>query len=162
MAKKSAHSNTDLIGVISDTHGLMRPEALAALAGSALIIHAGDIGGLNILDELREIAPVAAVRGNNDNGEWAGELQKTEVVRSQGVSIFVLHDVKQMEVDPIPAGYGVVISGHSHRPSIEMRPNGVMFLNPGSAGPRRFRLPIAVAQLRIKDGKIDPRVIQLL
>ena len=148
------------IGIISDTHSLMRLEALAALRGSSLIIHAGDIGAPDVLDELRTIAPVVAVRGNNDKGKWADALPEREVIRFGATLIYVLHDLKELELDPAAAGFHVVISGHSHRPSIEKR-NALLFLNPGSAGPRRFHLPISVAEIRIRNGKIDPCVIPL-
>ena len=161
MATKSKAPKRNFIGVISDTHGLIRPEALAALTGAALIIHAGDIGAPGVLDELRAIAPVVAVRGNNDKGEWAESLPETEAIDFGTVTIYVLHDLKQLDQDPIKAGFHVVISGHSHRPSIEKR-DGIVFLNPGSAGPRRFRLPVTVARLRIKNGKIEARLIELV
>ena len=130
-----------LVGVISDTHGLVRPAALTALAGSQLIVHAGDVGSPEVLDQLRGIAPVVAVRGNNDRGAWAECLSATEVVDLDGVFLYVLHDVKELDLDPRAAGFRAVIAGHSHRPGMEER-DGVLFLNPGSAGPRRFTLPI--------------------
>lgn len=137
--------NPAVIGLISDTHGLMRPEALAALKGSDLIIHAGDVGRPEILEELRSIAPTVAVRGNIDNGGWSAELPETAVARAGPVSIYILHDVHQLDFDP--AGkYDIVVSGHSHKLARTER-DGVLYLNPGSAGPRRFRLPITVARL---------------
>ncbi len=141
-----------MIGVISDTHGLMRPEALAALAGSELIIHAGDVGSQAVLEALRSVAPVVAIRGNVDTSEWASGLAEHEMVERDGVSIYVLHDVNQLDLDPVAAGVRVVISGHSHKPSIRTE-NGVLYLNPGSAGPRRFKLPVTVGRLmRIGSG----------
>jgi putative phosphoesterase len=143
-----------LVGVISDTHGLLRPEALAALEGVDAIVHAGDIGSAGILDALRRIAPVVAVRGNNDRDAWAAslpEIAKTEFGRTR---IWVVHVLAELREDPALAGVAVVISGHSHRPRVERR-QGVLFLNPGSAGPRRFSLPIAVARLHL--GAAGPR-----
>jgi putative phosphoesterase len=137
------------IGVISDTHGLLRPEAVAALQGSEVIIHAGDVGKPEILDQLRLIAPVVAVRGNIDTGAWASELPLTAVVEGRSARIYVLHDVHQLDLDPAAAGFQIVISGHSHQPDRSER-SGVLYLNPGSAGPRRFRLPVTVARLRLR------------
>ena len=148
------------IGVISDTHGLLRPEAMKALRGSDLIIHAGDIGKPEVIETLRSMAPVVAVRGNNDKGRWARKFPETAVVELGEVLIYVIHDVKELEIDPAAAGFRVVISGHSHRPSITKR-NGVLFLNPGSAGPRRFNLPVAVAQLRVRDQSVSARIVEL-
>lgn len=150
-----------MIGVISDTHGLVRPEALAALARSELIIHAGDIGAPIVLDALRQIAPVVAVRGNNDQDAWAESLPETRAVTFRGISIYVLHNLKELDADDLNARVRVVISGHSHQPLIEKK-DGRLFLNPGSAGPRRFRLPVSVALLRIKSGKIDGELRTLL
>ena len=137
-----------LIGVISDTHGLLRPEAIEKLAGVERIVHAGDIGRPEILDQLRDIAPVAAVRGNNDKGAWAKEIPETQVLDIEGRRLYVLHDVSRLDLDPAAARIAVIIAGHSHRPAAAEK-NGVLFLNPGSAGPRRFRLPISVATLHI-------------
>ena len=148
------------IGVISDTHGLVRPEALRALAGADLIVHAGDVGGPEVLDALRAVAPVVAVRGNNDRGPWAAALAETEVVETDGRSLYVLHDLKELDLDPRAAGFDAVIAGHSHQPRIERR-DGVLYLNPGSAGPRRFRLPIAVAWLAIEPARVDAEIVQL-
>jgi uncharacterized protein len=139
------------IGVISDTHGLVRPEALAALAGAERIVHAGDIGGADVLDALRAIAPVVAVRGNNDRGAWASRLPDREVVEVGGALLYVLHDVHELDLDPAAAGFAAVIAGHSHQPRCEVR-GGVLWLNPGSAGPRRFKLPIAVAWIEVAPG----------
>lgn len=134
------------IGLISDTHGLLREEALQALRGSELIIHAGDVGDPNILDALRKIAPVVAVRGNVDTAEWARSLPETAVAEAGQVHIYVLHDVHALDLHPRAAGFHIVVSGHSHQPGQTER-DGVMYLNPGSAGPRRFNLPITVARL---------------
>jgi hypothetical protein len=149
-----------LVGVISDTHGLVRPEALEALRGVALIIHAGDIGGPEVLARLREIAPVTAVRGNNDHGPWAADLPDTDVVDVDGRLLYVLHDVKTLGLDPVAAGFHAVIAGHSHKPSVDER-GGVLFLNPGSAGPRRFSLPIALARLRVGGARLDAEIVRL-
>ena len=146
------------VGVISDTHGLLRPEALTVLRGSDHIVHAGDVGGPQILDALREIAPVTAVRGNNDMGAWARRLRETEVVEIAGRRICVVHQLAQLEADPVSAGYRVVISGHSHRPS-KARREGVLYLNPGSAGPRRFSLPVAVALLSLPSGRATLKML---
>jgi putative phosphoesterase len=148
------------IGVISDTHGLVRPTALAALAGSELILHAGDIGSPEVLAALRDIAPVVAVRGNNDHGPWAAELPETEVVELEGLSIYLLHDGKALDRDPKEAGLAAVVSGHSHQPHNEVR-DGVLYFNPGSAGPRRFRLPIAVGRWTIARGAIEGELVIL-
>ncbi len=148
------------IGVISDTHGLLRPEALSYLAGCARIVHGGDIGGAAVIDALQRIAPVTAVRGNNDDDEWAGHLRESEILKEQGVRIFVIHDLKQMRIDPAAEHVRVVISGHSHKPRIDER-NGVLFVNPGSAGPRRFKLPIAVGELCIAGATVSARLVEL-
>jgi putative phosphoesterase len=148
------------LGVISDTHGLVRPVALEALVGVELIIHAGDIGKPEVLQALQAIAPVVAVRGNNDKGRWADRLPDTEVVEVDKVLLYVLHDVNRLDLDPAAAGFHVVISGHSHQPSIVKR-QGVLFLNPGSAGPRRFTLPISMAWLSIRGDSIEARFIDL-
>jgi putative phosphoesterase len=154
-------SELKTIGLISDTHGLLRPQALRALAGVRHIIHAGDIGGPEILDELRKIAPVHAVRGNNDKGAWAAGIPLNLALELEGVSIHVLHDLKDIDVDPKAAGFDVVVSGHSHKPAVSER-DGVQFVNPGSAGPRRFTLPITVGFLDIATGAPRARITQLL
>ncbi len=141
------------LGLISDTHNLVRAEAKRALAGVDQILHAGDICGNEVLQELGEIAPVTAVRGNNDFGPWAKAIHATVAIEIGGVAIYMLHDVNDLDLDPLIAGFRVVISGHSHRPLVEER-NGVLFVNPGSAGPRRFRFPIALATLEIADGSV--------
>jgi putative phosphoesterase len=149
-----------LIGVISDTHGLLRPEALQALAGSSLVVHAGDVGHPEILDALRAIAPVVAVRGNVDRGDWARALPEFTRIEQDGASIYVLHDVNQLDLDPVASGFHAVISGHSHKPSLRTE-NGVLYLNPGSAGPSRFKLPITVALLSVKDRRLEAEHIRL-
>ena len=149
-----------LIGVISDTHGLVRPQAIEALAGADLVLHAGDIGNQEVLDTLNQIAPVIAVRGNNDKGEWAQSLPDWEVVEIGSVSIYMLHDLKQIDISPTADLFQVVVSGHSHKPVVEER-RGVIYLNPGSAGPRRFTLPVCVANLHIVDDKVHADIIEL-
>jgi len=149
-----------VVGVISDTHGLVRPEAIEALRGSELIVHAGDIGAPEVLDALRALAPVVAVRGNNDTDEWGRTLSETQVVEVGDVHLYVLHDLHGLDVDPVAAGFRGVISGHSHRPLAEER-RGVLYLNPGSAGPRRFNLPIAVARLRVSGSSLSAEIIEL-
>src|SRR5438477_331571 len=148
------------IGVISDTHGLMRPEVAAAFKGVELILHAGDIGKAEVIRQLKSMAPVVAVRGNNDTEPWAGAIPQTKVTRVDGINIYMLHDLKEIEVDPAAKGFQVVVSGHSHRPSIETR-DGVLFVNPGSAGPRRFKLPITVARLIIHGANVTAELIEL-
>jgi putative phosphoesterase len=148
------------IGVISDTHGLLRPEALAALQGCERIIHAGDIGKPQVLDELRELAPLEAIRGNVDSGDWAASMPDSLDLRLGGLRIHVTHDVKTMGVDPLAEGIDVVIAGHSHQPKIE-ETNGVLYLNPGSAGRRRFKLPISLALLDIEDGQARVQLVTL-
>jgi uncharacterized protein len=144
VSNKQERKTGTQIGVISDTHGLLRPEAIEALLGSDLILHAGDIGTPEILEELSTIAPVVAVRGNNDVGAWARTIPESETIAIENVSIHLLHIAKDLKLDPKTAGVQVVISGHSHKPSIEER-EGILFLNPGSAGPRRFKLPVSIA-----------------
>ncbi len=148
------------IGVISDTHGLLRPEATAALEGSDLILHAGDVGGPEILEALRRIAPTVAVRGNVDTAVWATALPLTEVVEAGGLYLYMLHDRGQLDVDPKAAGFAAVIFGHSHRPGAESR-DSVLYLNPGSAGPRRFSLPVTLARLTVSGGAMTPAFIEL-
>jgi len=149
-----------LVGVVSDTHGLVRPEALAALAGVGLILHAGDVGGAHVLEELGRVAPVVAVRGNNDRGAWAGALPARASANLGRLSAYVLHDLKELDLDPAEAGFRVVVSGHSHKPSAEER-GGVLYLNPGSAGPRRFRLPVSVALLRVSGPDAAAEIVLL-
>jgi len=150
-----------LVGVISDTHGLLRPEAIEALRGSEHIIHAGDIGAPEIIPALEEIAPVSAIRGNVDREPWAKKFPETDVVELAGVHIYVIHDLKALDLNPRAAGFTAVISGHSHQPRQEIK-DGVLYFNPGSAGPRRFRLPVSVGRLEIIDGKVSGRIIQLV
>lgn len=147
------------VGVISDTHGLVRPEAVEALAGSELIIHAGDVGGPEVLAELGRIAPVLAVRGNNDRGAWAEALAEYEAVEVNKTFVYVLHDLKDLDI--APAGFRVVVSGHSHQPLVEER-RGVLYLNPGSAGPRRFKLPVTIARLKLNGDTASAEIINLL
>jgi putative phosphoesterase len=146
--------------VISDTHGLLRPEALAALQGSDHIIHAGDVDSPEILETLASIAPVTAVRGNVDKDAWARKLPETAVVEFGGVSVYVLHDLAQLDLKAEAAGFEVVISGHSHVAKSETR-NGVLYFNPGSAGPRRFKLPVSVGKLAIEGGQVRAEIVEL-
>ncbi len=148
------------LGVISDTHGLLRPEALAALEGVELILHAGDVGTPEVLAGLRSRAPVLAVRGNVDRGAWANDLPETQVTRAGDVWIYILHDVHRLDVDASGGGFSAVISGHSHRPSIATKA-GVLYLNPGAAGPRRFTLPATLAILEVEGSDLRPRLIEL-
>jgi uncharacterized protein len=148
------------VGLISDTHGLVRPEAVDFLRGSDFIVHAGDIGDAQVLEELRRLAPLTAVRGNNDKGPWAKSIAETEVLQVGDVSIYVLHDLSELDLDPIAAGFQVVVSGHSHNPRIEER-DGVLYVNPGSSGPRRFKLPIAVGELQVAGASVKARIVQL-
>jgi len=150
-----------LIGVISDTHGLLRPEALVALAEAEHILHAGDVGDAAILDELRKIAPVTAIRGNVDVWGECAELPATEMVELAGRLFYLVHSVHDLDLNPAVAGVAVVVSGHSHKPSVE-RKQGVMYLNPGSAGPRRFKLPITVARGVVGEGDVSARIVELL
>jgi putative phosphoesterase len=148
------------VGLVSDTHNLLRPEAVAFLRGADHIVHAGDIIDESILDQLRRIAPVTAVRGNNDRGAWAERLKETEIVRLGEVSLCAIHDLNQLDVDIADAGIDVVVSGHSHKPLVERR-GRTLFVNPGSAGPRRFSLPIAVAELLIEGRSVSARIVEL-
>jgi len=149
-----------LIGVISDTHGLLRPEAVKALEGVELIIHAGDIGDRRILRKLERLAPVHAVRGNTDRGDWAANLPHTRVVEVGDVHLYVLHELFTLDLDPAAAGINAVIFGHSHEPHME-RQNGVLFLNPGSAGPRRFTLPVTLARIKLQGISLYPELVEL-
>src|ERR1700745_1564375 len=149
-----------LVGVISDTHGLLRPEAVATLQGSDYIMHAGDVGDPAILKRLKEIAPVTAVRGNVDRGSWAKEILETNVLEIDGLSIYVLHDLNQLVLTPEAAGFAAVVSGHSHMPK-QATKNGVLYFNPGSAGPKRFKLPVSVGRIRIQDGKLHGEILQI-
>ena len=148
------------VGVISDTHGLLRPEALDKLRGVDAIVHAGDIGDPEILGQLRKIAPVTAVRGNIDTSARGSTLPETKVLEIGGVSLYVLHNVQELDLDPAAAGFAAVIFGHSHKPLIDWR-KGVLFFNPGSAGPKRFSLPISLGRLRLRNGKVKAELIEL-
>jgi putative phosphoesterase len=148
------------VGLISDTHGLLRPEALTALRGSDFIVHAGDIGDPSILARLSDLAPLTAVRGNNDHGPWAARLPDTDRLRAGGVRILVLHDLASLASDAVAGDIDVVVSGHSHRPKTERRA-GVLYVNPGSAGPRRFRLPITVGMLVIDGSRVESELLSL-
>ncbi len=149
-----------ILGVISDTHGLLRPQAIEALRGSDRILHAGDVGAPEILEALTQIAPVTAIRGNIDTAPWARALPLTDVIEVNGVSIYILHDFSQIDLKPEAAGFRVVIYGHSHKPKIEEK-NGVLYFNPGSAGPRRFHLPVSVGKLTIDAGTVRAELVEL-
>ncbi len=149
-----------MIGVISDTHGLVRPQVVEALTGAELIIHAGDIGNMDVLKTLETIAPVIAVRGNNDRGVWADYLPLTNVVEHHGHFLYVVHELDHLDIDPVAADMSAVICGHSHRARVEQR-QSVLYLNPGSAGPRRFTLPITVARLLLTDRGLAPEIIEI-
>ena len=148
------------VGVISDTHGLLRPEAVARLRGVDHILHAGDVGSPDVLRALRELAPVTAVRGNNDRGPWARALPSTAVIPVGDLKLYLLHDLAELDVDPRRAGLAAVIAGHSHQPKQEQR-DGILYFNPGSAGPRRFRLPVSLGRLVITGSRIKSRLLQL-
>lgn len=149
-----------LVGIISDTHGLMRPQALDALRGSDLIIHAGDVGRPEILAPLRALAPTVAVRGNVDKGSWALQLPLSEIVDVGMLSFYVLHNIDELDLDAPTAGFAAVVYGHSHKPSAETR-DGVLYLNPGSAGPRRFTLPVTVARVRVAGERLHAEIVPL-
>lgn len=148
------------IGLISDTHNVLRPEAREALAGVTRILHAGDICNRGVLDQLGAIAPVTAVRGNNDHGPWAEKIAHTEVLQVGGVCVYVVHDIAELDVDPAGGGFQVVVSGHSHKPSIR-ESYGVLYLNPGSCGPRRFKLPVAAAELIVEGASVKAKLAEL-
>src|SRR5215471_9451576 len=149
-----------LVGIISDTHGLMRPQALDALRGSDLIIHAGDVGQPDVLEPLRALAPLHVVRGNVDRGAWAARLPATAHVDAGGHVFHVLHNIAELDLDPAAAGFSAVVYGHSHQPSIETR-DGVLYLNPGSAGPRRFRLPVTLARVAVAGTELTAEIVEL-
>jgi putative phosphoesterase len=149
-----------IVGVISDTHGLLRPEAVAALQESDYIIHAGDVGDPQILDQLAAIAPVTAVRGNVDRDEWAQKIPTTHVLEIGEVSIYVLHRIQDLDLKPEAARFAAVVYGHSHVPKQEIK-NGVLYFNPGSAGPRRFKLPVSVGRLLLANGKLESEIVKL-
>lgn len=157
----SASRDPEIIGLISDTHGLLRPQALRALEGSDLIIHAGDVGDPEILEKLKSLAPVFAVRGNVDTEAWAEALPETEVVETGSATIYVLHNVHALDLDPAAAGFHIVVSGHSHKPGQTAR-DGVLYVNPGSAGPRRFDLPVTLAHLSLDQRPWKVEFVQLL
>jgi len=148
------------IGLISDTHGLLRPEASTFLRGCAHIVHAGDVGNQKLLEELSAIAPTTAVRGNNDTGRWAETLAETQLLQFAQISLYLIHDLSQLEIDPQACGVGVVVSGHSHQLVIRER-NDVLYINPGSAGPRRFKLPISIGEIVIAGRSVAPRIVEL-
>ncbi len=160
MARQAITQGVIILGVISDTHGLLRPQAIEALRDSDRILHAGDVGAPEILEALAEIAPVTAIRGNVDTGQWARALPATEVVELGGVSIYMLHDLRQLDLKPEAAGFRVVVYGHSHQPKIEEK-KGALYFNPGSAGPRRFSLPVSMGKLTIDAGKIRAELVEL-
>ena len=149
------------IRLISDTHGLLRPEAKAFLQGSDFIVHAGDIGDPTILETLAAIAPLTVVRGNNDNGPWAEQLAETALLEVGAASIYVIHDLAQLDIAPSAAGVRVVVSGHSHKPVVEER-GDVLYVNPGSSGPRRFKLPISAGELLVDGNSVSARVVELV
>jgi uncharacterized protein len=149
-----------LIGVISDTHGLLRPEAIEALRQAEHIVHAGDVGSPEILEKLAAIAPVTAVRGNIDKSAWSRTLPETAVLELGGISIYILHDLAQLDLKPKAAGFAAVVSGHSHVPKKETR-DGVLYFNPGSAGPRRFKLPVSIGKLILEDGAVRGELLDL-
>ncbi len=154
-------SKIDLhVGIISDTHGLLRPEAAAALRSCDLIIHAGDVGNAAVLDGLRSIAPTFAIRGNIDTETWAARLPPTDIVEIGELSFYVLHNIADLDLDPPTAGFAAVVYGHSHQPSI-VRSDGVLYLNPGSAGPRRFRLPVTLARVAVAGTELRPQIVEL-
>jgi putative phosphoesterase len=151
------------IGLVSDTHGLLRPEAAQFLRGCNQIIHAGDIGDSAVLDTLQGIAPVTAVRGNNDTGEWAMAIPETQTLRIGGIAVFVLHDISELPTHRVPPDVRVVVCGHSHKPQVARDSGGLLVINPGSAGPRRFKLPVSAAELMIaQDGSLEPRLVNLI
>jgi putative phosphoesterase len=160
-AERQIASQPFVVGVISDTHGLLRPEAVAALSHAQHILHAGDVGNIEILDVLRTIAPVTAIRGNIDTHGPCADLPPTELVEVAGRSFYLVHSIHDLDISPSAAGIAAVISGHSHNPSIEIR-NGVLYLNPGSAGPRRFQLPVTVAMITITLSTFDPQINSIL
>jgi putative phosphoesterase len=148
------------VGILSDTHGLLRPEVEQALSGCQHILHAGDVGDAQVLSRLGRIAPVMAVRGNMDHGSWSSPLPIREMVEIEGIFFYILHDLHQLDLDPSAAGIHVVVSGHTHQPKI-IQKNGVIYLNPGSAGQRRFNFPVSIARVRIERGAAIPRLVEL-
>jgi uncharacterized protein len=161
MNRSAAAMQIHKVGVISDTHGLLRMEAIRALQDCELILHAGDAGQPQVLEDLREIAPVIAVRGNVDRGEWAVGLPENAVVEVGNSTLYMLHDLNHLDIDPLTASFRVVISGHTHQPNLQKR-GGVLYLNPGSAGPRRFHNPVSAAKLLIEGEHVEARILMLL
>jgi len=149
------------VGLISDTHGLLRPEARAFVGGCDYIIHGGDIGSAAILEELSALAPLIAVKGNNDRQDWAAQLPQTEMIRVGGVFIYVIHDVSQLDIEPHAAGVQVIVSGHSHKHACGLR-DRILYVNPGSCGPRRFNLPLSVGEIRVDGTKVRARTVELV
>lgn len=148
------------VGLVSDTHGVLRPEARAFLVGCDYVVHGGDVGEPKILEELAAIAPLIAVRGNNDTGPWARHLRETELIRVGNVFVYVIHNIEELDLDPGAAEVSVVVSGHSHQPLVETR-DGILYVNPGSCGPRRFKLPISVGELLVSSRAVEARTIEL-
>jgi putative phosphoesterase len=148
------------VGLLSDTHGMLRPEARAFLAGCDYIVHGGDVGGADILDQLTLMAPLTAVRGNNDTQGRVSRLRHTELIRVGGIFVYLIHNIDELDIDPAAAGVSVVVSGHSHRPKIEQR-EGILYVNPGSCGPRRFKLPITVGELTVSGSAVNARIVDL-
>jgi putative phosphoesterase len=148
------------VGLVSDTHGLLRPEARAFLIGCDYIVHGGDVGDPGILEELATMAPLIAVRGNNDKEPWAARLRRTELIRVGNVFVYVIHDLAELDIDPRAADVRVVVSGHSHKPSVEER-DGILYVNPGSCGPKRFKLPISVGEIVVSGGAVNARIVDL-
>ena len=148
------------VGLVSDTHGVLRPEARAFLVGCDYVVHGGDVGEPKILEELAAIAPLIAVRGNNDTGPWARHLRETELIRVGNVFVYVIHNIEELDLDPGAAEVSVVVSGHSHQPLVETR-DGILYVNPGSCGPRRFKLPISVGELLVSGSAVEARTIEL-
>ena len=159
-SQNTAQSGRTRVGVISDTHSLLRPEVITALTGVDKILHAGDVGSSEVLESLSKISPVVAVRGNNDKGEWAEMLPDWEVVQIGEISIYMLHNLNEIDLSPAASGFQVVVSGHSHQPSVENL-RGVIYLNPGSAGPKRFKLPVALAFLEIVGQQVEVELLEL-
>src|SRR5271168_297927 len=148
------------VGLLSDTHGLLRPEVRAFVMGCDYIVHGGDVGSADILKELALIAPVIAVRGNNDKGPWAARLRETELIRVGHVFVYIIHNIEALDIDPVAAGVRVVVSGHSHKPLIEER-GGILFVNPGSCGRRRFKLPVSVGEILVSGSEVKARTVEL-
>ena len=150
-----------VVGLISDTHGLVRPEALNALEGVELILHAGDVGGRHVLEALSAIAPLIAIRGNVDGETWAASLPERRIAEAGGIDVYMLHDVKELGPDPLPEDIRVVLSGHSHKPSVTER-NGILYVNPGSAGPKRFSLPVTIARMHVDGQDVSCAIVEVL